>query len=425
MASDKEALLAAEKGKGNPRVKAQLTYAVELECDEKDTRHYRHPWCYKKNGGKLAELPPSLPAGKAGTIPNLFASSAEKFAAHSCMGTRPILECRIEGKKQFWTKGPVEWRTYSQVYDDVRSVASGFLGLPGMLEAVRSRRCVAAVLADTSADWQASAQAMFLCGVPITTVYTTLGHEAMLHGLNETEATVLFIDFGQYHALVGPVLSKCPNIKHIVLIGRCFVPLSTVGGESKAFPSAEEAEKLPPVGSARTATLDGLKASGASKPQDLAPLAPTTEDLAFIMYTSGSTGLPKGVMLTHKNFVALIASIISQGVIAFTTSDVFIAFLPLAHILELMIETTLLVGGAAIGYAHARSVTPASPYIHPDNPQGCDMVEIKPTILVAVPAILEVIKSGLSMKLQKMEGFKGKLVRGAVNKAQGLPPDEG
>ena len=59
-------------------------------------------------------------------------------------------------------------------------------------------KCVAAILADTSAEWQTSAQAVFMLGMPVTTVYTTLGHEAMLHGLNETEAATIFLDWMQY-----------------------------------------------------------------------------------------------------------------------------------------------------------------------------------------------------------------------------------
>lgn len=411
----------------NPQVKVRMTYAVEVEYNEQelrepDTRHYRHPWCYDKNRGNLAERPETLPAGEPGTIASLFSASSTKFADNRCMGTRTILECTIENKKQYWSKGPLEWRTYRQVSEDVKAVASGLMGLDGMQELRQAGKCVAAILADTSAEWQISAQACFRCGLPVTTVYTTLGHEAMLHGLKETEASVLFVDWGQYHTLQKPVLSQCEALKYIVLIGKCFVPVKTVGGESQPFPSKEEV--LPQIGQASTLTLESLMASGTAA-VDVAQYAPKEEDLAFIMYTSGSTGLPKGVMLTHKNFVALLASVISQGTVTPTPKDVFVAFLPLAHILELMVETACLVQGASIGYAHARTLTPASPYMHPSKPEGADLLACRPTILVAVPSILEVIKTGLGIKLGKLPGLKGKLVRGAVNKAQRLPSGEG
>jgi len=406
-------------------VKARMTYAVELECDEKDTRHYRHPWVYDKNEGQLALLPDILDAGMEGSIPNLFKSSVAKFGSSNCMGTRSIVECTIEGKKQYWNKGPIVWKSFSEVGDDVNGAASGVIGLPGAMELRMKNECVAAILADTSAEWQIAAQACFKCGLPIVTVYTTLGHEAMLHALNETEATILFVDWAQYSVLSGPVLSKCRSLQHIVLIGKCFVPAKTVGGETKAFPTSDEANALPKIGDATTTTFDALIAAGKANEADMSKCLPKADDLAFIMYTSGSTGLPKGVMLTHKNFIALVASILGQGVLKPYPGDVFIAFLPLAHILELMVETVCLVSGTAIAYAHARTATPASPYVRPGNEKNADLIETRPTHMVMVPSLLELIKTSLTTKLNKLEGFSGSMARAAVKKAQGLETDEG
>eukprot|EP00931_Biecheleriopsis_adriatica_P046888 TRINITY_DN2697_c0_g1_i1.p1 TRINITY_DN2697_c0_g1~~TRINITY_DN2697_c0_g1_i1.p1 ORF type:complete len:741 (+),score=154.39 TRINITY_DN2697_c0_g1_i1:89-2311(+) len=404
------------------KVKAKLPYAVELECDEPETRHWRHPWCIDQNGGDLALLPPILPAGSAATVPNCFDLSAKQHASKPCMGTRPITRCRKEGSKQYWTKAPYAWKTYSEVHEDVLAAARGLLDLPG----VKSRReageeCVAAILADTSAEWQVSSQAAFQCGIPITTIYTTLGQEAMMHGINQTQAMVLFIDWMQYELLSEPVISKCPSIRHIILIGRPLVPLETLGGETKPFPSPEDAAALPKIGDAATTTLEGLMTVGRKNETDLATFAPKPEDVAIIMYTSGSTGLPKGVVLSHSNFVSVVASAVRQGVVEPKAEDVYIAYLPLAHIFELVVETVFLCQGASIGYGHARTLSSSSPYMHPDDASGSDLLACRPTIMAAVPAILDTIRTGLCNKLEEMPGFKGRLVRGAVNRAQGLP----
>ncbi|CAE8607106.1 unnamed protein product [Polarella glacialis] len=262
-------------------------------------------------------------------------------------------------------------------------------------------------------------------GLPITTVYTTLGHEAMLHGLNETQAKVLFVDWAQYDVLKQSVMSKCPALLHIVAIGSALIPLNTVGGVTKAFPTPQEASAMAKIGQASTTTLEGLIAAGSRDATDLGPFRPTEQEVAIIMYTSGSTGLPKGVVLSHLNFVSVVASVIAQGAVAPFAADTYIGYLPLAHIFELLVETTCLCQGAAIGYGHARTLTSGSPYMHPKDPEGSDLLMLRPTMMAAVPAILDSIKTGLNMKLTKVPGLKGELARGAVNKAQGLPSGVG
>jgi long-chain acyl-CoA synthetase len=409
-----------------PPVKKSYTYANELECSDENTRLFVHP-CVHKGSGKLADVPPILQGTEEEpVIPNMMKRAAEKFQNEPCMGTRDIEVCTIEGKKQFWRKGDIKYKTYQQVFSDVEKIAKSLIGLPGVKELRESNKCVAAILAETSAEWQMSAQASFKLGIPITTVYTTLGHEAMCHGLNETESAILFLDWAQYHALKTPVLSKCPHIKHIVLIGECWVAKETVGGESKAFPIGGGQGFLDlAVANAAVTTLPALIKNGEGDSNtSLAQYLPKPNDLAFIMYTSGSTGLPKGVMLTQANFVALIASTLFQDTLTPTIGDVYIAYLPLAHILELMVETVCLVQGAAIGYSHARSLTASSPYIKPGDLKSADLTEIRPTVMVAVPAVLEVIKNGLMAKLASMPGLSGGLARSAVAKAASLPSSE-
>ena len=114
-----------------PAVKGSLlTYAAELECSEPDTRHWIHRWCIEKNGGQLALMPPILEGtGLAPTIPNVMRKAAEAHNARQCMGVRTIEECLVEGKKQFWRKGPFKWRTYADVYSDITSAAKGLYAL--------------------------------------------------------------------------------------------------------------------------------------------------------------------------------------------------------------------------------------------------------------------------------------------------------
>ena len=75
--------------------------------------------------------------------------------------------------------------------------------------------------------------------------------------------------------------------------------------------------------------------------------SPTCDDIAIIMYTSGSTGTPKGVVLTHKNLIATMKSLMFM---LEPKDDVYIAYLPLAHVLELLSENTMLLFGIKVSY---------------------------------------------------------------------------
>ncbi len=72
---------------------------------------------------------------------------------------------------------------------------------------------------------------------------------------------------------------------------------------------------------------------------------PTAHDTAIVMYTSGSTGTPKGVVLTHKNLIATMKSLMFM---LDPKDDIYIAYLPLAHVLELLSENTMLLFGIKV-----------------------------------------------------------------------------
>ncbi len=111
------------------------------------------------------------------------------------------------------------------------------------------------------------------------------------------------------------------------------------------------------------------------------------EDLATIIYTSGTTGNPKGVMLTHRNFVFAVQNI--RKSIPITDTDTFFSFLPMSHVYERtdghILPTTI---GATVGYAQSLATL------------ANDLLEVRPTVMCAVPRFLE--------------SFRGKILDGVA-----------
>ena len=122
----------------------------------------------------------------------------------------------------------------------------------------------------------------------------------------------------------------------------------------------------------------------------------TSDDLATIVYTSGTTGKPKGVMLSHKNILANAYAALQCG--EFYPEDVFLSFLPLSHTLERTDGCYLpMMAGAKVTFA--RSVQQLAD----------DMLAVRPTVLISVPRIYEIIYAKVQSSLRKESLYKKKL----------------
>ncbi len=120
------------------------------------------------------------------------------------------------------------------------------------------------------------------------------------------------------------------------------------------------------------------------------PEGPSEEDLAAIVYTSGTTGRPKGVMLTHKNVVSNVVNTV-QSVLPYPRpGDVFLSFLPLSHTFERMAGYYLALGmGCSIVYTRSIQLL------------GEDFRIIKPNVIISVPRIYERIYAKVQAKLTR------------------------
>jgi long-chain acyl-CoA synthetase len=215
--------------------------------------------------------------------------------------------------------------------------------------------------------------------MPIVTAYDSLGEEGLRHSLIQTQSKAIFLDPALLKTL-GRCLKDAKSIKSVIY---------NVNEE----PKKEVLEKLrsdnPDL---HVLSFDELWQTGEKNMVD--PVPPTPEDLACIMYTSGSTGPPKGVLIRHKAVVAAMAGVQTIMGPYISPGESLLTYLPQAHILEFVFENICLFWGGVMGYGSPKTLSDTSVR----NCKG-DIREFKPTIMVGVPAVWESVKKGIVAKV--------------------------
>jgi len=227
----------------------------------------------------------------------------------------------VHGKEREWTlyeKRGFEWLTDSQTLEHVKCLSRGLLllGLKSILSG-RQRDSVCLFL-DTCMEWQLMAHSCFHASLLVVTSYSTLGKKGLSHAQAQTKSQALFTHSTLF-ATVLESLPDCPSLQFIVYVGE---PDMQQKGELQRALSAREHHD--PLGEDRILHLDKLMKIGKCN-KDLAIKDPNPDDVALIMYTSRATGTPKGVLLTHANFVASVAGYAADMDIFDPTIDTYLA----------------------------------------------------------------------------------------------------
>lgn len=248
-----------------------------------------------------------------------------------------------------------------------------------------------------SANWLCLSHGCASQSITIATAYDTLGADAVEYSLTQTEAKAMYTD---PHLLktASQALKNAKDVKYLVYNDSTNMPISD-----------DELAKFKASHSHLTIlSYSDLVALGAENPA--APVPPQPADLCCIMYTSGSSGTPKGVPITHEGLIAGVTGlyeVISETVSA---KEVVLAYLPLAHILEMCVENLVVAIGGTLGYGSPRTLADTSMR----NCAG-DMRELAPTVMVGVPQIWETIKKGIEGRVNSGSALTKHLFWGAYS----------
>lgn len=312
---------------------------------------------------------------------NLYDLANESFKVYAddkCMGTREFLGWYKPKVKHF---GKTSWRTYKQVGEEVHKFgaalrARGLVSAPDTttLDKIKTP-CSIAIFENTCPEWLISAIGAFSQGVVVTTVYATLGIDAVIEAINDGVISLIVCNKANVQTLLNK-MDKMRTLKTIIYTSDC------VARDDKT-------EFKAPRGVFITSFEDFLASGDTEK---YPPTPPKGGTCGVIMYTSGSTGKPKGVVITHEQMSAAIAS--SEIALELKGGeDVYLGYLPLAHIMEMMAEFAIISSGCSICYSDPKSLSAKGSY-----PLGA-LEQFSPTLMVAVPKIWDTIKKGIEAKI--------------------------
>ncbi|CAG2170598.1 unnamed protein product, partial [Oppiella nova] len=232
------------------------------------------------------------------TVADLFARVVQKYGPKRGFGSRRVLsadnERQSDGKVfRKLVLSDYEFHTYNEIGGRVERVARGLLAL-----GVRANENVA-VYAETRIEWMICipyrplrAQALFKINAPIVTLFSTLGNDGVVHGLNETEAEFLITTADLIPKLL-PLLPRLPALRHVVYM------------EGPARPDLSTGAVADRVRFEAFSAVEALGADTEHHREDL-EAGPRSDSTAILMYTSGSTGTPKAVQISHANIMSTV-----------------------------------------------------------------------------------------------------------------------
>lgn len=314
------------------------------------------------------------------TMFDVFQDSVERFPDRKCLGWRPV-DSDGHAAEEY------SYLTYKETDERAGMVACGLHAL-----GVGSGTKVG-VWSVNNVEWMLTIRGCERLNAVIVPMYDSLGETAIEYITKHSGLEIAVVHQDKLSAFASISGAVKDTVRGCIVIGDVSQHKDAVDTISQNGLFVHSWETFLDLGK-DTSTL--------------AISAPSAEDIACIMYTSGTSGTPKGVLISHRAIVSGVSGaidMIDQTKIGVSENDSILSYMPLAHIFDRLLEELALSIGASIGYWQGNVKKLMD-----------DVAVFKPTLFMAVPRILERVCDGVEAKLAKGSG----IVRGLFNGAYAI-----
>ena len=327
------------------------------------------------------------------TIWDGFMRGVRVSGREACLGTR-LYQLDASGSKYRMADGMPEragyvWSSYAEVEAEAKDIGAGLVAL-----GLRPGESNVGLYSKNRHEWVTGVLGVWSQSMRCVALYDSFGPDSIQFIIGQADISLLLITKENLRALLQ-VAPNCPNLTHVVQFDE-----RTQWHNVEETVAKEDVENFA-AHNIRLLGYSAVRSLGQSS-TTVFPTAPSPTTISYIMYTSGTTGNPKGAVLTHGGLCSSAAA--SRETVPFQPSDVHLSYLPLAHILECGILCVMLFSGGRIGFSSGQI-----------KKMNEDLVTLRPTAMFGVPRVYQRVYQRVMAQIDDAGGLTRRVAHHALS----------